>query len=472
MNLVELLCGPWAILEDRYSELRDIYAAHQRGTLDLAAVEARLGRELNSEQKEYELLPNGVAQLEVSGVMAPKANLLMRVSGGVSSQMLAAQFDSMAEDPRVKSALIVWDSPGGNVIGIPAAAAALARLAAAKPTVSLIDGVMASAAYWVGSAANAVYMEGVTNVAGSLGVIQRLAWDAAEPNSMTLTRGRYKVVSANGEPPSAEVIAQANSQLDYLYAELVHAVATHRGVAADQVLEHMADGRVFVGQQALDAGLVDGYATAVEMADMLAANPGQFARRRKARFKSTPSQAAPAPTPGASTMDPAANTPAAPAALTREAFQAQHPALFAALQAEFTAAGATAERARIQAVRAAGLPGHEALIERLAFDGTTTGEQAALAIVAAERQARTSAAQQLASDAPAPVQPAATPAVAAADAGADANRPIEERAKATWEGSPAIRAEFGDDFARYLAYARAEAGGKIRRLGSRAAAAA
>lgn len=479
MNLIEVLCSPWAILEDRYAQLRDIYAAHQRGDLDLAAVEARLSRELYSEQKSYEVGPNGVATLSVDGVMAPKANLLMRVSGGVSTQMLTAQIDSMADDARVTSALIRWDSPGGNVISVPAAAAALARLAAKKPTVSIVDGVMASAAYWVGSAANAVYLEGVTNVVGSLGVIQRLSWDEAQPNTMTLARGRYKMLSRDGQPPSEEMLAQINGQLDYLYTELVNAVAGYRGASAEQVLEHMADGRVFTGQQAIDAGLADGFATAADLADQLAADPAKFARRRKARIavavgapaaaaQVVQPQAVPAPQ-GATTMNPAADTPAAPAAMTRETFQAQHTALFAALQAEFTTAGATAERARIQAVQAQCMPGHEQLVNALAFDGKTTGPEAAVAVLQAERAARGQAAANLAADAPKPVPAAAAPAVPAAPAAQDMSLPVEERCKAAWEASAALRGEF-DTLAAYTAYARAEEAGKVRRLTGRAAA--
>ena len=56
------------------------------------------------------------------------------------------------------------------------------------------------------------------------------------------------------------------------------------------------------------------------------------------------------------------------------------------------------------------LPGHEALIEGLAFDGKTTGPEAAMAVLAAEKQSRTAQAAALASDAPKPLNltPAAT----------------------------------------------------------------
>ena len=65
------------------------------------------------------------------------------------------------------------------------------------------------------------------------------------------------------------------------------------------------------------------------------------------------------------------------------ALNEHHTPIAAALRAE----GATAERERIQAVRAQLMPGHEKLIEQLAFDGKTTGPEAAVAVVNAEREA-------------------------------------------------------------------------------------
>lgn len=80
-------------------------------------------------------------------------------------------------------------------------------------------------------------------------------------------------------------------------------------------------------------------------------------------------------------------------AITRESLAAENPTLLAALleegkqagYAEGLTAGATAERQRILDVQAQALPGHEALIERLAFDGSTSGAEAAIQVINAEK---------------------------------------------------------------------------------------
>ena len=58
------------------------------------------------------------------------------------------------------------------------------------------------------------------------------------------------------------------------------------------------------------------------------------------------------------------------------------------LRRQWFSAGAKSERARIQAVQEQCLPGHEALIQTLMFDGKTTGDQAAVQILAAEKKRR------------------------------------------------------------------------------------
>ena len=96
----------------------------------------------------------------------------------------------------------------------------------------------------------------------------------------------------------------------------------------------------------------------------------------------------------------------------------QHPELLAAIQADAAAAatatesqaGAAAERDRIAAVRAQSMPGHEALIETLAFDGKTTGPEAAMAVLAAERATREAAAAAFLDDAPKAAESSAAPA--------------------------------------------------------------
>ncbi len=426
MKLLDLLTSSWAIVPDQLREMQAIYASHLRGEkIDIAAIEARLNRPLANEQQDYQIRQGGVAVLALDGVMAPKANLFMRVSGGISTQLATLQLESATADPRVTAIVLAIDSPGGSVFGTPEFGAAVFDLAKIKPIVTVSEATLCSAAYWVGSAANAVYASGPTVQVGSIGVVATHNYDPASARGVTteITAGKYKRITSG--PLSKEGKAYIQDQVDHLYSVFVDAVATQRGTTADAVLEHMADGRVFIGQQAADRGLIDGFATVDSMVEQLATNPAKFAKRRKAVFAlgSLPTQSAGAqtePTQTGPVLPENSNPEMKGSVMDRATLEQQHPALFAQLKAEFSATstaaiaaaktdGSASELQRIKDVRAQSLPGHEALVETLAFDGKTTGPEAAMAVMAAERARIAGAAAAHAEDAPKAVPHSSAP---------------------------------------------------------------
>lgn len=418
MTLLDLITGAWAIEPDKLREIQAIYATHLRGQkIDIAALEARMGRPLSNEQQAYTVEPGGVAVLRMSGVIAPKANLFMQVSGGMSTQMATKQLESATADPRVRSTILALDTPGGNVIGTPEMAAAVREMSAIKPIVTHSDGALASAGYWIGSAANAVYISGPTVQVGSIGVVVDRSYNPASASrEESIVAGRYKRFSKSNEPLSDEARAIVQADVDYVYSLFVDQVAAYRDTTSEQVLERMADGRVFRGQQAIDAGLVDGVLTLDALVESMATDPAPYAKRRKAVFAVA---ALPSPSAGAAPKDKTTTRekePVMPEAdnkpVTRASFEQDHAPLFAQLRGEFSTLGATQERERIQAVLAVGanLPGHEALLNTLAFDGKTTAPEASMAVLKAEGDQRAAAIKAHQDDAPAAAKGSAAPA--------------------------------------------------------------
>ncbi|MEQ6306686.1 S49 family peptidase [Delftia acidovorans] len=418
MTLHDMILGAWAIEPGMLREIQGIYAMHLRGEkLDLDAIEARLGRPLAHEQQEYEVLPGGVALLKLSGVMAPKANLFMRVSGGISTRQATLQIESALADARVRSIVVAMDTPGGNVIGVPEFAQAIHDAGAIKPLVVHASEMLLSAGMWAGSGANAIFVSGSVVSVGSIGVVVDREFDpSSRVQQESITAGKYKRLSKPNEPLSDEARAVVQADVDYVYTLFVDDVARYRGVSAEQVLEHMADGRVFRGQQAIDAGLVDGVSTLDALLERMAADPTEFASRRKAVIKKpvAPSASAgAAPKDKTSTRDP--KETAMSDSITRASFEQDHAPIFAAIKAEFIVLGATQERDRIKAVLAVGegLPGHEELLQGLAFDGKTSAADASLAVLGAEKALRAAAIEAHKQDAP----PAAKGSAAPADKG-------------------------------------------------------
>lgn len=413
-RLADLVGSAWAITPSMLEQLQAIYTMHLRGEkIDIHAIEASLGRPLNNQQRSYDVV-DGIAVLGIQGAIAPKANLFTQISGGASAQLLQRDLASALEDPRVDGIVLSIDSPGGSVFGSPDLARAVFAGRQVKPIVAHTDGMMASAAYWIGSAAHSIYNSGPTVMVGSIGVVARHI-NAGGQGVTEITAGAYKRIASDTGPLTKEGRAYMQAQVDYFYEVFVDHVGEHRGVSAEQVLEDMADGRIFIGQQAIDAGLVDGVATLSELIARMADDPQSVTQRAvkpKTTTRRAPAKANALPAPAAAAddavtqdnqpepvpLDPQSN--ATRTMMDKETLEREHTALFNQLQATFRQEGAAAELARITSVRAQALPGHEALIERLAFDGKTSGDQAAAAIVAAEREKNATQARAHAEDAP------------------------------------------------------------------------
>lgn len=442
MTILDVLTAPWAIQPAKLLEIQGIYLAHARGDkADLAAVEQRLGRPLANEPKRYDVV-DGVAVLPIEGVIAKRMNLFSQISGGTSSELAAVALREAMADPAVHSVILSIDSPGGTVDGTQALADAVLSARAIKPIVTLASGTMASAAYWIGSAASQAYIADSTTQVGSIGVVAThvdVSGAEAQRGMKTteISAGKYKRIASQYGPLSDAGRQSIQDQVDYTYSLFVDAVATHRGVSADKVVQNMADGRVFIGQQAVAAGLVDGVAT-------LSSLVAQLNAQRNA---------------------PPASSKGATMPLSREEIEAQAPDIVAALRAE----GASAERERIQAVEAALIPGHEALVATLKFDGVSSGGDAAMAVNLAERTLRSRAATAQASDAPQPVPVASAPAYEAPQGAepSDKHLPLAERCKARWDASADLQREFGS-LASYTSFVRASERG-IARIMNKAA---
>lgn len=428
MSVIDLITGPWALMPDKLAEIQDIYAAHLAGhQIDVAAIEARIGRPLANKPAAYDVIDT-VAVLPIEGVLAPKANMMMDISGGMSMQMMMQAYRGALDDPNVKSIILHMDTPGGSVIGTPEFASLIRAGIQRKPTVAYTDGTMASAGVWIGSAAQATYISGPTVMVGSIGVVAMHRDFSGREKLMgvkttEITAGRFKRINSQYEPQTTEGRADMQAQVDYLYSLFANAVADHLGVSVEQVLTDMADGRVFIGQQAIAAGLADGMSTLSDLIDAMSRDPMAAVKRPPGSSKAitattTRGTSVPLLTLENQAMSTATQpTPEATiAALTRASLEASNPTLFGALRQEFTAAGATAERDRIKAVREQSLPGHEALIETLAFDGKTTGPEAALAVLGAHRTAMAKAGAAHFDDAPAAAASSAAAAAAATTA--------------------------------------------------------
>jgi signal peptide peptidase SppA len=134
-----------------------------------------------------------------------------------------------------------------------------------KPIIAVSNASMASAAYWIGSAASELVVTPSGQV-GSIGVFSihedHSKQLAEEGVAVTLIRaGKYKTEGNPFEPLSDEARAAVQGEVDRYYSLFTRDVAKGRRVDVEAVRNGFGQGRMVNAQDALKLGMVDRVAT-------------------------------------------------------------------------------------------------------------------------------------------------------------------------------------------------------------------
>jgi signal peptide peptidase SppA len=166
-----------------------------------------------------------------------------------------------AQDEAVKGILLSIDSPGGSVDGLGEAADEIFMARQIKPVFAYVDGMAASAAYWLASQATMIF-SGPHHRVGSIGVYTVLVDDSKWAEDMgakfhLVTTGEHKGVGTRGQEITDAQLEHLQDIVNTYYGFFLEAIERGRSMSREQLLP-LADGRIFIGQQGVDNGLVDG----------------------------------------------------------------------------------------------------------------------------------------------------------------------------------------------------------------------
>jgi signal peptide peptidase SppA len=229
---------------------------------------------------------NGTAVIPIEGVMAPKMNLLMEISGGVSTEVFANQVLEAAGAEDVRAIIIPIDSPGGSALGLAQAAQAVRAATVAKRVVSIASPMMASAAYYVGSAAEQV-VAAPDSMVGSIGTISihrdtSAAEEEAGLKYTMFTAGEYKGAGAEDFALDDKGRSVRQEIVDEYYSFFVSAVARHRGISPAVVIKRYGEGKILTGNKALEVGMVDRLAMLPEVLGEIEVAAAEASRQAEA----------------------------------------------------------------------------------------------------------------------------------------------------------------------------------------------
>lgn len=214
----------------------------------------------------------GIAVVPVRGVIGSRASLIDDVSPGRGSsvQKISGLLQKAAADQAVRAVLLDIDSPGGTVGGIPELAGEIRAFTdtTGKPVWAFAGGAMASAAYWLGAAAQRVLATPSATV-GSIGVYTVLedSHRLAEQEGVdvhVVSTGEHKGAGESGSRVTRAHLEGAQETVDATFAMFRRDLAADRQLA-DQALECVCTGQAWVAERAHELGLVDRVATRAQV---------------------------------------------------------------------------------------------------------------------------------------------------------------------------------------------------------------
>jgi protease-4 len=163
-------------------------------------------------------------------------------------------------DSTAPAVIVHINSPGGTTAGSEQLYDALTRLKAKKPLVVVVEGLAASGGYITAIAADHIIAQ-QTSLVGSIGVLFQFPnfTDLLKTVGVKVEEVKSSPLKAapNGfEPTSPEARAALDALVKDSYAWFRGLVKERRGMD-DELLDKVADGRVFTGHQAVDLKLID-----------------------------------------------------------------------------------------------------------------------------------------------------------------------------------------------------------------------
>jgi capsid assembly protease len=330
---------------------------------------------------KYRVAEGGIAVISVIGELVNRGAYIDASSGVVSYEGIARQLKEAGADTAVKAIIIDMETPGGSAIGCMETGALVREVAKSKPVYVVVNGMMCSAGYAIGSGATQIITT-PSGVSGSIGVVMVHAdySSALEKKGIVATliySGDHKVDGNPYEALPDAVAADMQTRCSMIYEQFLAHVEQGRGVRFNAEAARATQARYYSGDDAVRLGLADKIGN---FESALAELQTTFGRPKSSQQTSRRfNMSEPSPNPDMITK---ADHDTAVAKARAEAF--------ASGKAEGVTEGATAERERYSAiVNSEHATGRASLAQHFVKSGTSAADAiAALAAAPAQAEAK------------------------------------------------------------------------------------
>lgn len=209
-----------------------------------------------------------IAKLSVDGAIASGGSSGLFATDSYNHEDFLKQIEAIEADERVSGILLEVNSPGGGVYESAEIANLLNEVRTERdlPMYVSMKNMAASGGYYISAQADKIFATEET-VTGSIGVIMSgLNYsgllEKIGVEDTTVKSGALKDMGSATRPETEQDHAVLQAYIDNAYNRFVKVVSEGRNKSEDEV-KKVADGRIYDGVQAKEAGLVDeiGYPT-------------------------------------------------------------------------------------------------------------------------------------------------------------------------------------------------------------------
>lgn len=179
----------------------------------------------------------------------------------IDAQKVCADLQDLAKDKDVKAVVLRVNSPGGSAYASEQIWHQVMELKKVKPVVVSMGSYAASGGYYISCPANWIVAEPNT-LTGSIGIfgmfpdVSGLLREKLGLKFDEVKTNKYALFGTRSRPFTADELSHLESYIDRGYKLFRQRVADGRRLKVDQV-EQVAQGYVWLGQDALRIGLVD-----------------------------------------------------------------------------------------------------------------------------------------------------------------------------------------------------------------------
>ena len=179
---------------------------------------------------------------------------------GITSVGMTRQLRQVRNDDTIKAVILRVDSPGGDAIASDEILREVKLLSQKKPLVISMSDVAASGGYYISMSGDPVVAYPNT-LTGSIGVFYgkvnlRGLYDKIGVQKETLKRGEFADIDSDYQPMTDAGRKKLREGIEEIYQTFVGLVAESRKKKFEQI-DELAQGRVWLGMQGKNNGLVD-----------------------------------------------------------------------------------------------------------------------------------------------------------------------------------------------------------------------